>query len=711
MRKRTKIRKQLASELKQGQREIVDPDARRVRAKLSRKATEGTPQQLEHRISHILALQKVIASIQRSLDLGEVLLQVARAAVVNLEYDHCLVLALDEKRNIIRGQAFYSREGSAFVNDVEKAMGRSILEVEHPPTKGYNRGLDYAMSGQVMISRFLHEILEPPLTRYECDAVQDLLAAKTIVSVPLFAADQYMGCVIAFSVQDFDVQIDFEPLKLLCDQSMVAAENAKLYDEMLDTYQRLRESEELTRGMVESAASGIYLVRDGRFQYVSPMFEEITGYKSNELIGRMAMDYIHPDDRDETREKVIDNLKGKSDAPHEFRLLRKDGTTVWVLEKVASIGYKGKRVTIGSIMDISDLKHTQDALRDSEEKLRFMFESIIDAVIVVDSEGKVVEANRAGIRLAGYRRREDLIGRSGFDFIAEKDRDRAIADMMEAFVAGPGRVVQYTFCDKDGKELDVEASGGMLYDRSGKTSGFIVAVRDITERKRIEQMKTDFVSLVSHQLKTPVAGIKAYIENMLEGLAGEVTEKQRTYLLEMRELCSRNYRLISDLLNISMIERGMLKVDIRPARLREVVDQAIRDYIGRIEDKGLALNIEERGHGVVVMADKDKLVEAVRNVVDNAIKFTDSGSITVRMGRDEGYGLIEVIDTGSGMAEDVLKTLFDRDKVLSGGPKAGAGAVLGLFIAKGFMKAQNGDVTATSTPGGGSTFTFRVPLK
>ena len=141
------------------------------------------------------------------------------------------------------------------------------------------------------------------------------------------------------------------------------------------------------------------------------------------------------------------------------------------------------------------------------------------------------------------------------------------------------------------------------------------------------------------------------------------------------------------------------------------MDIAIKDYAKGIAEKGLALKVEEADPGVIVLADKDKLSEALRNVIDNALKFTDSGSITIKTGGKGGYGIIEVTDTGTGISDNVMKTLFSKEKVLSGGPKAGAGAKLGLYIAKSFMKLQRGDITATSVVGKGSTFVLKVPMQ
>lgn len=362
---------------------------------------------------------------------------------------------------------------------------------------------------------------------------------------------------------------------------------------------------------------------------------------------------------------------------------------------------------------IEEKERAEEALRESEEKLRYMFESIGDGVTVSDLEGNIVEVNEAELHLLGYSNKEEIIGRSGLEFIAERDRDRAIEDMMKAVEVGYGAAMQYTFVDKNGREFDGEASAAMLRDCSGSPVGFISLVRDITERKKIEEMKSDFVSLVSHQLKTPVAGIRAGIENMLGGLSGDLTTKQKQYLQEMHQICTRNYRLVSDLLNISRIERGVLLVDIKPIKLREIVDLALRDYRKGIKKKGLALNLEETDEGVVVLADMDKMVEALSNVINNAVKFTDKGSITIkitiRITREGKYGVVEVRDTGTGISDEVLNNLFTKEKALSGTPRSGGGAGLGLYIAKSFMEVQKGDITATSVVGEGSTFVLRIP--
>lgn len=224
----------------------------------------------------------------------------------------------------------------------------------------------------------------------------------------------------------------------------------------------------------------------------------------------------------------------------------------------------------------------------------------------------------------------------------------------------------------------------------------------------VSDMKLDLISVVSHQLKTPVAEINGFVENMLEGLAGEVTTKQRKYLEEMREIGWDNYRLICDLLSASKIERGVIAVDLKPVSLLEVVELSIRDYEKLAHQKGLSLFVENPGQDIWVYADQDKTVETLRNILNNAIKCTDHGSVTVRWGSEEGYGLIDVRDTGIGMDPETLGRLFTKGRML-GSEAHRSGAGLGLFIGKHFMMLQKGDIRAVSEPGNGSCLTLVIP--
>ncbi len=224
----------------------------------------------------------------------------------------------------------------------------------------------------------------------------------------------------------------------------------------------------------------------------------------------------------------------------------------------------------------------------------------------------------------------------------------------------------------------------------------------------VEEMKLDIISVVSHQLKTPVAEINGFIENMLDGVTGELNPKQKRYLEEMRIIGWENYKLISDLLSASKIERGVVSVALEPVSTHEVVTLAIRDYEKYAGQKGLRMRLEGIEGAAMLYADREKMVEALRNLINNAIKCTDQGSVTIRATTEGDLGAIEVSDTGIGMDGETMGRLFTKARVL--GREAGrSGAGLGLYISKSFMKLQNGDITVESEPGKGSRFKLLVP--
>lgn len=222
-------------------------------------------------------------------------------------------------------------------------------------------------------------------------------------------------------------------------------------------------------------------------------------------------------------------------------------------------------------------------------------------------------------------------------------------------------------------------------------------------------MKRDLLAVVSHQLKTPVAEINGYIENLLDGVAGHLSEKQREYLTDMREIGVENYRLISDLLNMSKIERGVAAVNLQAVSLWRTLDLSLRDYEATIQRKGLDLRIEKSSRDIELWADQDKTVEALRNIINNALKCTDRGFIALRVREEDDFAVAEIEDTGIGMKPEVLKRLFTKERVM-GAEASRSGSGLGLFIARSFMQLQGGDITVESQLGQGSVFKIKIPL-
>ncbi len=229
--------------------------------------------------------------------------------------------------------------------------------------------------------------------------------------------------------------------------------------------------------------------------------------------------------------------------------------------------------------------------------------------------------------------------------------------------------------------------------------------------KQIQEMKSDFVSLASHQLKTPVAQIKGYVANMLDGLTGFINDKQREYLNDMLDVANKNSKLIDDLLNVSRIERGLLKVNIAPLKLDELLNDVVSPLRDVAKKKGVILKENLPKKPIEIIGDQVKTREAIRNIIDNAIKFTEAGkSVSVDFRETSDGAIVTIADEGAGIDPNVQQELFEKNRIWSGKVKA-SGAGLGLFLSKQFIELTGGTIRFETVQGKGTTFIITFKKK
>src|SRR4030043_2369105 len=185
------------------------------------------------------------------------------------------------------------------------------------------------------------------------------------------------------------------------------------------------ESVELAQALLRCAGTGVYIVQDGKFRYVNPLFLELTGFSEPELLGKYSLDLVHFEDRETVRKKAIDSLKGGSSLPYEYRFVKKNGEIIWVLEKVTSTEYKGKRATVGSFMDITERKQMEEALLESQTKYRSIIETGGAGVFTGDLNGNINFVNESFCKILGYSS-EELVGKPFADFLHPDDKARGL---------------------------------------------------------------------------------------------------------------------------------------------------------------------------------------------------------------------------------------------------------------------------------------------
>lgn len=245
-----------------------------------------------------------------------------------------------------------------------------------------------------------------------------------------------------------------------------------------------RWDDRLLRTLFLSSPIGLYIVQDGRFLLVNPEFRKSTGYTDEELLGMDSLDLVIPEDRDMVREKAIKMIKRELSSPYEFRVLNREGHLHWIMESVTSFLYKGRRATLGNFMDITQRKRAEEALLESEEKYKALFEDSRDAIYITSREGLFLDVNQAAVKLFGYTR-EEMIGLNAREIYADASDRQRFQEEVEA--KSSVRDYEVKFRKKDGTEMDCLLTSSLRRLKDGRILGYQGIIRDITERKRAER--------------------------------------------------------------------------------------------------------------------------------------------------------------------------------------------------------------------------------
>jgi DNA-binding response OmpR family regulator len=248
-------------------------------------------------------------------------------------------------------------------------------------------------------------------------------------------------------------------------------------------------------------------------------------------------------------------------------------------------------------------------------------------------------------------------------------------------------------------------------DREGRDLGRLHAFRDVTRERELDRMKDEFVSLVSHELRTPLTSIKGYVDLLIDGDAGDVTEEQKEFLEIVKNNSDRLVLLVNDLLDVSRIEAGRVNLRVQPVDLAGSIEEVATSLRPLMEHKRQSLKLEVPADLPQVRADRDRVVQIMTNLLSNAHKYTlEGGAVTVRAQAGENEVQVEVSDTGVGMTADERHKLFTKFfRAQNPATQNVSGTGLGLNIVKSLVEKQGGRIWVTSEPMKGSTFIFTIP--
>ena len=361
---------------------------------------------------------------------------------------------------------------------------------------------------------------------------------------------------------------------------------------------------------------------------------------------------------------------------------------------------------------LSDLFDANESLQESEQRIRSVHDTVSDGIITIDEQGLIESINPAVEMIFGYTQQE-LLGKNVRILMPDPDRSKngqyleRYMNTGEARVIGIGREV--TGLRKDSSTFPLDLSIGEI--RLGETRLFTGVVRDITERKKVEQMKNEFIAVVSHELRTPLTSILGSLEILKTGVVGDLGEEAMMIVNISFQSSQRLVRLIKDILDIDKMESKKSDLDLEPFDLHAMVKVVIESSLGFGEKEGVSFAFRNYIEGVRVNGDRDKLMQVLTKLLSNAAKFSPPGSeVEVSILRKEGNIRVAVKDRGIGIPEDFHARIFQKfSQVDSTDTRGKGGTGLGLAICKTIMEEHNGSIGFDSKTGGGSTFYFDLP--
>jgi len=533
----------------------------------------------------------------------------------------------------------------------------------------------------------------------------------------------------------------------------LSAANTRLQNEISERAQteaRLYESRQKFRGLVESAPDAILIVdHQGKVTFANPQVETVFGYRVGEILGQ-SHDILLPERLQEAHAVHRANYR---DAPHT-RLMgtglelfgrRKDGSEFPVEIGLSALQTNQESEVICIVRDISDRKRSEDALREREAQLWQIIDLVPHMIFAKDAEGRFVLVNRYMAEAYGTSPK-NLSG----TFQADHHHNR---EELAQFQSGDRRVLetgrsqsfpQMTFTDARGKQRILQVTKIPFRAAGTNAPGVLGVAVDITDLKQIEdalkksqagleikveartrelklavlkaqeadQLKSAFLASMSHELRTPLNSIIGFTGILLQGIVGPLNDEQQKQLGMVQSSARHLLSLINEVLDLSKIEAGQLEVARETFRVKDAVEKVIQTVSPLADKKRLDLMAEIAPEVDEITSDRKRLEQILINLVNNAVKFTENGSVQLSCRVEKNRLVIQVTDTGIGIKSENLDKIFRAFQQLDTGlARRYEGTGLGLSISRKLTELLGGHIHAESDgPGRGSTFTVSLPL-
>jgi PAS domain S-box-containing protein len=481
------------------------------------------------------------------------------------------------------------------------------------------------------------------------------------------------------------------------------------------TENELIENERRYRVLADASNEAIFISENGICIDANKKASEMFGYSHDQLIGIFGTDVI----AEESKELVKQNLISGYKKPYEATAQHKNGRKFPALFQGQSFEFKGKKLRITTVSDLTLIKKNEQKLIENEKRYRLLADATSEG-IVISENGRCVDVNQTLCTLFGYDY-DELIGEDVTRLIASDSRELAKKHITEGYEE-PYEAIGLK---KDGSTFQ-GLFLGQMFEYNGRITR-LATVRDLTEQKKYEQelieakikaeesdkLKTSFLSNMSHEIRTPMNAILGFSNMLADPDLDDDEREEFTSLIETNSESLLN--IINDILDVAKIEAGETQLFDSTFRLNSILDQIYLTHKQILIDQNkghINFNlIKTQGENYEITVDINRFKQILTNLISNAIKFTHEGSIDI--GYETKNNLVEfyVKDTGIGVPPESQLNIFDRFRqVDETHTREYGGTGLGLTISRSFVRLMNGDMWVESEPNKGSTFYFTIPV-
>jgi PAS domain S-box-containing protein len=502
----------------------------------------------------------------------------------------------------------------------------------------------------------------------------------------------------------------------------------------------LKETKDHLESIFENSLDAILTTNNsGHVTKINRAFKILTGYQEEELINEHIAK-IFPvygeftaltGERlffgDENVNTVIETIglvfaEGKLSS-WEHHLLLKNGKVIPFEANVAVLKDKDGN-SIGTVISFRDLTERKKAelelqsaygeLQEAKEFLENIISTSVDGIISTDPYGTIKRINESVERMTGYTK--DELQEMHISQLNPHSNDERYQQLRKSLIDKlyKGQKIiglESLWENKEGDLIPIELNAALLKNKEGEVTGGVIGVRDIRERKKLEEMKNDFISNVSHELRTPLTSIKGSIVNLLDGIPGKINDAQKEYLAIINNESNRLVRLIDDLLDLNNVEARQIKLVPKEIEYISLVAQVVFSLKELAYEKGLFMEMQWPKTEIYLKADSDRVNQILVNLINNAIKFTEQGGVKVIVDNSSNISITtRVKDSGMGIPKNELDKVFDKFyQVYTPHGEKSKGTGLGLSISKSLIEMHGGTIFVKSEEGRGSEFCFTLP--